>query len=280
MMRQVVDAYGDRVLLGEIYLPVDKLVTYYGSDEGAELHLPINLNLSWLAWEANTLIAAIETYDQQLPEHAWPIWLMSTHDSSRLATRAGDEGARVAAMLLMTLRGTPILYYGEEIGMHDAPVPPERARDPQGQRTIRSRDPERTPMQWDHSLQAGFTSGEPCLPIGPDYETVNGTALRDDPHSLLTLYRRLMSLRQNEPALVRGGSVPLPRQAPFMAYRRDSDNRRLLILLNLGPEPLTFNIADQGGQGRILLSTYLDREGEEVQEEVKFRGFEGVIWAL
>jgi alpha-glucosidase len=222
----------------------------------------------------------METYHQLLPEHAWPVWLMSTHDSSRLATRAGDEGARVAAMLMMTLRGTPILYYGEEIGMHDAAVPPESAQDPQGQRTIRSRDPERTPMQWDHSPQAGFTSGEPWLPIGPDYETVNVAALRDDPHSLLTLYRRLMSLRQNEPALIRGAYVPLPRQEPFMAYRRASDDQQLLILLNLGPEPLAFNIADQGGRGRLLLSTYLDREGEEIQDEVKFRGFEGVILAL
>jgi alpha-glucosidase len=280
MMRQLVDTYDDRVLLGEIYLPVEKLVTYYGSDEGPELHLPINLQLSWEDWEADRLTAAIENYNNQLPDKGWPVWLISTHDSSRIATRAGDEGARVAAMLLMTLRGTPIVYYGEEIGMHDASISAEQAQDPQGQRTIRSRDPERTPMQWDHSPHAGFTAGESWLPVGSDYETVNVAALRDDPHSLLTLYRRLIMLRQDEPALVKGCYVPLPRQEPFMAYRRDSDDRQLLILLNLGPEPLTFNIAEQGGQGRLLLSTYLDREGEEVQEEVKFRGFEGVIIAL
>jgi alpha-glucosidase len=268
------------VLLGEIYLPVEKLVTYYGSDERPELHLPINLNLAWSAWEADGLTAAIETYHHHLPDDGWPVWLMSTHDSSRIASRAGDEGARVAAMLLMTLRGTSILYYGEEIGMHDMPVPPERAQDPQGQRTIRSRDPERTPMQWDPSLHAGFTSGEPWLPVGHDYETLNVAALQDDAHSLLTLYRRLIALRRDEPALVGGAYVPLPRQEPFRAYRRDSDDRRLQVLLNLGSEPLAFNIGEQGGGGHVLLSTYLDREGEAVGEEVKCRGFEGVIIAL
>src|SRR5690606_21611552 len=115
---------------------------------------------------------------------------------------------------------------------------------PQGQRTSRSRDPERTPMQWESQPHAGFTSGEPWLPVGEDYETVNVAAERDDPHALLTLYRRLMALRRDEPALVRGAYVPLPRRDPFVAYRRDGDDRSLLVLLNLSPEPLTFNIAD------------------------------------
>lgn len=122
-MRNVLDAYPDRLLIGEIYLPVERLVTYYGAG-GRGAHLPFNFQLIQLPWRAEVVGEAIENYEAGLPEYGWPNWVLSNHDNPRLVTRVGPAQARVAAMLLLTLRGTPTLYYGDEIGMHNVPIPP------------------------------------------------------------------------------------------------------------------------------------------------------------
>src|SRR6185503_14487766 len=149
-------------------------------------------------WEARTLGAAIEAYEAMLPTFGWPNWVLGNHDKSRVASRVGPAQARVAAMMLLTLRGTPTLYYGDEIGMRDVPIPAERVRDPFEKNVPGlglGRDPERTPMQWDGSGGAGFTTGEPWLPLADDVAAVNVEMQRDDTRSLLALYRRLLALR-------------------------------------------------------------------------------------
>lgn len=274
-MRRLVDEYQDRVLLGELYLPVDQIIAFYGRDE-PELHLPLQPVFGSLPWTAEELYKLIDPYLGQMPEDAWPSWMLSTHDGRRVASRAGAAQAPVAAMMLLTLPGTPIIYYGDEIGMHDVDVPPEKERDPQGKRIGRKRDPVRTPMQWNDWIQAGFTSGEPWLPVADDYEETNVDD-QSDARSLLTLYRRLLALRREIATLVTGSFVLDAPRERIISYRREDDERRLLILLNLGSEPQTIQLDERDERNRVLLSTFLDRENEEVENAVELRGDEGLI---
>ncbi|MBX6340831.1 MAG: alpha-amylase, partial [Thermomicrobiaceae bacterium] len=219
-MRRVLDEYPERLMIGELYLPIPRLVAYYGAG-GAGAHLPANFHLILTAWDAARIRALIDTYEGFLPAYAWPNWVLGNHDRSRIASRVGPEQARVAAMLLLTLRGTPTMYYGDEIGMRDVLIPPDRVQDPL-ERNVPGiglgRDPERTPMQWEPGPNAGFTTGEPWLPLADDYQTCNVEVEREDPRSMLSLYRRLIALRRAEPALHVGSYAPVPAEGSVLAY--------------------------------------------------------------
>ncbi len=279
-MRALLDAYEERVLIGEIYLPVEQLVKYYGARlEGA--HLPFNFQLIRAPWDARHIEGLIRDYERLLPEGAWPNWVLGNHDQHRIASRVGPAQARVAAMLLLTLRGTPTLYYGDEIGMQDVPIPPERVQDP-FERNVPGqglgRDPERTPMQWSRSSHAGFTTGTPWLPLG-DFHNMNVEAQRDDPRSMLTLYARLIALRRGEPALEVGRYEPLPADGSVLAYLRSARKHesRFLVVLNLGSEPRRVSLAESG---TLVLSTHLDRSGERTGAVLDLRADEGAIIRL
>ncbi len=283
-MRALFDRYKERVLIGEIYLPVEKLVQYYGPGlQGA--NLPFNFQLINARWDAPHLAKLIRDYEAALPEGAWPNWVLGNHDQHRIATRVGPAQARVAAMLLLTLRGTPTLYYGDEIGMHDVPIPPGRVRDP-FERNVPGkglgRDPERTPMQWSGAPNAGFTTGEPWLPIAADFATVNVEAERDDPRSMLALYTRLVSLRRGEPALEVGRFETVDADGDVLVYvrRARSGESDFLVALNLGAAPHVHRRPSGGPPGRIALSTHLDRNGEEVGDSIALRPDEGVLVRL
>ena len=280
--RSVVEEYDDRMLVGEIYLPVERLMAYYGAS-GKGAHLPFNFQLIQLPWKAREIAAAVERYEALLPSYAWPNWVLGNHDKSRIATRVGPAQARVAAMLLLTLRGTPTMYYGDEIGMQDVPIPVEQVQDPFEKNVPGlglGRDPERTPMQWSGDEHAGFTRGTPWLPIADDYQTVNVSLERTRPTSILTLYRRLIELRRAEPALSIGEFAPLPLDDELMAYIRKTDERRLLVVLNLGAQPKWFSISDLQCRGSLLLSTHLDRSREALQDKLALRPDEGAIIEL
>jgi alpha-glucosidase len=281
-LRNVLDKYDDRMLVGEIYLPVERLMTYYGAS-GKGAHLPFNFQLIGLPWNAREIAAAVERYEALLPSYAWPNWVLGNHDKSRVATRVGPAQARMAAMLLLTLRGTPTMYYGDEIGMHDVPIPVEQVQDPFEKNVPGlglGRDPERTPMQWSNDEQAGFTTGNPWLPIAGDHQTINVALERDSPTSILTLYRRLIELRRAEAALSVGDFAPLPAPGDLMAYIRKTDQRRLLVVLNLGAKPQSFSISDLQCRGSLLLSTHLDRSREVLRDKLDLRGDEGAIIEL
>ena len=275
-MRRVTDAYPDRVLIGEIYNAIERLMTYYGKDGGG-CHFPYNFQLIKLPWEARTLDAVIRRYESLLPSGAWPNWVLGNHDRHRVASRVGAAQARVAAMLLLTLRGTPTIYYGDEIGMEDVAIPPDRVQDP-WERNLPGRglgrDPERTPMQWDASPGAGFTTGEPWLPLG-DFGAINAASQRDDPASLLSLHRRLLALRRAEPALSLGDWAPVDADGDVLAFVRTGGGARFLVALNLGPAPARV----QGAwEGEVALSTH--GGGGAVRGSVELRGDEGVVVRL
>ncbi len=278
-MRSLVDEYDDRMIVGEIYLPVERLVTYYGA-HGSGVHLPFNFQLINLPWDARTIERAVDNYEAALPPYGWPNWVLGNHDQPRIATRVGPAQARVAAMMLLTLRGTPTLYYGDEIGMRNVPIPPDMVQDPYEKNNPGlglGRDPERTPMQWSAEPNAGFTTGKPWLPVSEDYPNVNVEKLRDDPHSILTLYRRLLALRRAEPALSVGSYRSVPAEGDIFAYLRMRKDQQFLIVLNMGPHPREFAPEAPIVHGQIALSTHLDRDGEVVRGSVTLRPDEGVI---
>jgi alpha-glucosidase len=282
-MRSLVDQYEERVLIGEIYLPVERLVSYYGVDLSG-VHLPFNFQLIMAHWDAEHIGQLIDEYEASLPEGGWPNWVLGNHDQHRIASRIGREQARVAAMLLLTLRGTPTLYYGDEIGMRDVAIPWEMVQDPLEKNVPGmgvGRDPERTPMQWSAEPNAGFTTGIPWLPIGEDYPEVNVEAERDAPRSMLTLYRRLIDLRRGEPALEIGRIEAIAARGNVLAYTRraragESD---FLIALNLGQREES-QAMPAGVTGVVALSTHLDLEGTLVEGMVQLRPDEGVVIKL
>src|SRR3954452_16465841 len=278
-MRRVADEYPDRVMIGEAYLPIDRLMAYYGVDLTG-FHLPFNFHLLSTPWQPLAIAALIEAYEAALPPGGWHNWVLGNHDRSRVASRIGPDQARVAAMLLLTLRGTPTLYQGEEIGMTDVPIPPERVQDP-WERNVPGlglgRDPARTPMPWDGSAGAGFTTGDPWLPLGADCHTVNVAAQAKDPCSMLSLYRALLALRRAEPALSVGAYVPVRASESILVYERRRADRRLLVALNMSAQPQDV----PGASGMpLLLSTYLDRTGRDGPTRLRLRPGEGAIFGM
>jgi alpha-glucosidase len=252
-MRKVIDERPDRVLIGEIYLPVDRLVTYYGPGlDGA--NLPFNFQLLQTPWTAEAIARVVERYEALLPRGAWPNWVLGNHDRHRVASRVGPAQARVAAMLLMTLRGTPTAYYGDELGLQQVPIPPDRVQDPWEKNEPGlglGRDPCRTPMPWDPTANAGFTAGEPWLPLNADWPSRNVEAMDAEPGSILQLYRRLIALRRQRPALQLGDYAPVSAADDVLVYQRRLGEERLTIALNLSHEPRRVAVP----AGQVLLST-------------------------
>ncbi len=279
-MRAVVDYYGERVLIGEIWPPLERMMPYYG-EQLDEVHLPFNLQLLLQpTWEARTIRQLVDAYEGALPSGAWPNWVPGNHDRPRVATRLGREQARVAQMLLLTLRGTPTCYYGDEVGMQNVAISPELMHDPEGKQDSQySRDPQRTPMQWERSPNAGFCPAgvRPWLPIADDFQTYNVAAQQHDPRSFLTLVRTLLTLRRARPALSVGSqeSIDQPNPTCFV-YRRQHADERCLVVLNFSAQNQVVTLPEEG-QGRLLLSTYLDREGPLLLSEVHLRGNEGLL---
>jgi alpha-glucosidase len=272
-LRQVLDAHHpDGLLIAEVYAPIERLMRYY---LGA--HLPSNMHLISVPYAADSIAALIARYEAALPPDAWPNWVLGNHDRSRIATRVGPAQVRVAAMLLLTLRGTPMLYYGDEIGLPDVPVPPHLVRDPFERRVPGvgvGRDPARGPMRWSPDPNAGFCPphSSPWLPVPDGAEWPNVTAQQDDPGSVLALYRDLIALRRAEPALSTGDFTLLGADAGVLSYLRRSHDRTIMVGLNLTDEP-----RDLPATGTILLGTRPGREGERLTGMVRLRADEGVL---
>ncbi|WP_228241892.1 alpha-amylase family glycosyl hydrolase [Porphyrobacter sp. GA68] len=276
-MRAMADQYGaqtgrERVLIGEIYLPFDRLSRWYGTPDRPGVHLPFNFALALSRWDADGVGRLIAEYEASLPAWGWPNWVLSNHDVPRIAARLGDRQARVAAMLLLTLRGTPTLYYGDELAIGEVAIPPDRVRDPREARQPGiglGRDPSRTPMAWDASPNAGFSSAEPWLPLHPDWRDRNVAAQSGNPASMLSLHRQLLVLRRREEALTLGALELLDAPQGVVAFARTGDGRRVTVMLNLTSRDVSLDWT-----GQPLLSTH----GECAQRGV-LRADEGLIVA-
>jgi alpha-glucosidase len=278
-MRSVMRVYPERVLIGEIYLPLRDLIAYYGFDPNtADLRgadIPFNFHLIQTEWNADRIAQLIGEYEGELPAGAWPNWVLGNHDQTRLATRIGVAQARVAAMLLLTLRGTPTLYNGDELGMTDGVIAPEEVRDPSG-KIGPGRDPERTPMPWDGSANCGFTTGTPWLPMAAGSEEISVAVQEGQERSMLSLYRRLLELRRKHPALHAGIVEDVTAQSGVLSYRRTLGEERFEVLLNMTGEPQQV----QSGKGKVVLTTIMDGEGAELGGDIVIEGAEGVLIRL
>jgi alpha-glucosidase len=277
-MRHVLDTYEDRVLIGEVYLPIERLVTYYGQDlSGA--HLPFNFQLLQAAWHAKKICDLIHEYERSIPDGGWPNWVLGNHDQPRVASRLGEEQARVAAMLLLTLRGTPTLYYGDEIGIGKVEIPAHSVQDPWEKNEPGlgiGRDPQRTPMQWDATPGAGFTTGTPWLPLTHDHDTRNVVMQREDPESMLNLTRALIALRRSSAALSIGALRLLDAHDDVLAYERRVDGERFIIVLNFCMREATWEMPENV-TGEIVLSTRNGGVDQDAAAEIRLRPDEGVI---
>jgi alpha-glucosidase len=285
--RHVLDGYSSgqpRAAFGEIHVfDWPEWVKYYG-EQLDELHMPFNLGLVGIEWKVQAILNVVDGIEAALPPGAWPNYMLDNFDESRVATRYGQAAVRVAAMLLLTLRGTPTLCYGEEIGMTNVPIPPELEQDPFGLRVPGlGRDPYRTPMQWDAGPNAGFSAPDTprlWLPLADDYREVNVERELADQTSILNLYRRLLAYRKASPALQWGDYQTLD-DVPegCYVYMRKANGHRTLIALNFIRAEQRIALRAMG-TGKIAISTHLDREGAVDLAKLFLRGDEGVIIEL
>jgi alpha-glucosidase len=276
--RQVTNEFDNRVLIGEIYLPLDRLVTYYGKDLSG-VQLPFNFQLLQTVWDATVIANLTEGYEKALPQGGWPNWVLGNHDNPRIASRVGIDQARIAAMLLLTLRGTPTMYYGDELGMLNVPIQADRVQDPFEKNVPGKglgRDPSRTPMLWDATHYAGFSTHPPWLPVTPDHSSINVESESRDSDSFLSLYRALLAIRHSYLSLSIGGYVNFPAPIGVLAYMRSDGEERLLIALNFRAELADLSLGSMG-VGRVLLSTYMDRSDEMRTQVLRLRSNEGLI---
>jgi alpha-glucosidase len=278
-MRRVTEEFDDRVLIGEVYLPLHRLVAYYGNDlRGAQM--PFNFALLSTMWSARSVEKIIVDYEKALPPGAWPNWVLGNHDRPRVASRVGPAQAPVAAMLLLTLRGTPTLYYGDEIGMRQLSIAPDQVRDPFEKNVPDigvGRDGCRTPMQWSAEPYAGFSTVQPWLPLARDFASENVATLTVDRASILNFYKALIALRRRMPQLVDGNYEPVAAHGDVLLYRRRSMEGVAVIALNFGAEPASITSSAIGFSNEILLSTFKDRQGEKIEGMLDLRANEGVI---
>jgi alpha-glucosidase len=267
----------ERVLVGETYvLELDSLIPYYGNGAD-ELNLAFNFLFVHAALEADELRAVVEGVEAKMPADAWPVYTGSNHDAGRLATRwAGDDErrARAALLMLLSLRGTPVLYYGDEIGLPEVPLDWRTALDPVALRTgdsTRNRDVCRTPMPWTAEPGGGFTTAEatPWLPFG-DLTAHNVAAQRADRGSTLHLVRDLIALRKSERDLTAGDYATLPAPDGAWAWRRGA---RFGVAVNLSGTPVEVD----GLAGRVAVGTDRARDGEAVDGVLALGPYEGVV---
>ncbi len=233
-LRRLVDGYpGDRVLVGEVNLRgTERIVPYYGT--GDELHLSFNfvsLDAPWDAGAFRTCIREVEALYK--PVAAWPTWVLSNHDVMRHRSRYGGSmrRARAAAVMLLSLRGTPFLYQGEELGLENAVIAPEQRVDPDG------RDGCRAPLPWRSEPPHGWEGTQPWLPFPPAANELAVECQVRDPDSILQLYRRLLQARRASPALQLGDHEELAAPPAVLAFRRWRDEDQRIVCINFSDRP-------------------------------------------
>ena len=282
-IRRILDAYSEkqpRYSVGEIHeYDFEKWASYYGRALD-ELHMPFNFALLDAAWEATAIRKVVDDLEAAIPEGAWPNYVLGNHDDQRMVTRIGALQARVAAMLLLTLRGTPTLYYGDELGMPESAIPDELVQDPWGISVPGlSRDGCRTPMQWNGQANAGFSSASRTwLPVQPDYTSRNVAVQLGDATSSLNLYRTLLSFRRESTALQVGQYVPLDNvPSSCYVYKRQTERQGVLVALNFSDESVEVALP---ASANLKVTTYLDKADLSISEVVQLRPHEGIILSL
>jgi alpha-glucosidase len=254
-IRRLVDSYpGDRVIVGEVNIRSTRSVAqYYGSDD--ELHMSFNFPPLDAPWDPIVWRMCVREVEQELSVmSAWPTWVLSNHDNPRHRTRYGGSlrRARAAAVLLLTLRGTPFVYQGEELGLEDAAVSPDEQVDPGG------RDGSRAPIPWLEAEGHGWNADATWLPFPPDAAELSAERQRSDPRSMLRLYRRLLHERRRSAALRGGGFEEQESPPEVLAYRRASGDDERLVAVNFADHERSWQPA---GTWSVVVSSYGGSDG-------------------
>ena len=289
-LRKVADDF-DAVLIGETWTKdISELKQYYGSG-ARELQMPMDFMFTQVkplsASEFRKRVAEIDSAG------GWPVFVISNHDMVRAATRWGDGKHndainKMMAAFFLTLRGTPIMYYGEELGMENTdPTRKEDVKDPIGRTgwpEEKGRDGERTPMQWNTEKNAGFSTGTPWLPVPPNYKTRNVESETKDPDSVLSFYKKVLALRHSNESLREGAYASITDDPNVYAYLRTYQNEAVLVVLNMSDTSRTIQL-DAGKQGfsaeaKTLLTSMKGVPGEVNTATLKLEPYGAYIGQL
>jgi alpha-glucosidase len=270
-LRSLLDEYDERMAVGEIFSmpPIDQALpaSYYGTGND-ELHLAFDFSFMHTRWSARRFFKIVKKWYKLIPDGAWPCFVFSNHDQPRSITRFSSllnslKKAKVLAFFMMTIKGTPFLYYGEEIGMKNSNIAPQDLQDPAGKRYwpfFSGRDPERTPMQWNNTNYGGFSRVTPWLPVDPSYKSNNVDSQMDDPDSLLNTYRTLISLRREFEVFRRGDMKFIWKgTTEILAYERKNETHSSIIILNFSWRRNYLHLHKYRNY-RVLLSTHLRQD--------------------
>lgn len=283
--RHILDSYSASTSVGELFGGTPQMAAGYCGDD--KLHMVFNFAFTKCRWDPGAFQSAITEWEHVLENNGWPCYVLSNHDGprrhvSRYGGRFPDRIAKVAAAMLLTLRGTPFLYYGEEIGMPDVPLRRSQLLDPISRKywPIESRDQGRTPMQWDHSENAGFTTGIPWLPVHKSFKTRNVADQMADPDSVFNFYRKLLRLRKSSPTLRLGNFTPLQESSDnALTYLRSDVSGDVLVGLNFRNKPVQvrFDTELPAKSWTLALSTHPRDEGKISVNSLHLKPLEALI---
>jgi alpha-glucosidase len=276
---------GGTFMVSEAYLGIDQMKQLYRACKIHPIHAPFNFNLMTLPWGASSFGDWIDAYEDSLGHEDVPNYVLGNHDRPRLASRVGIEKARLLSLLQLTLRGMPVIYYGEELGMENANLSKREEKDPWGIRVPGlglGRDIARGPMQWSGKMNAGFSMGKPWLPMGPDTNVSNVESQSREPESMLSMYKQLIHLKLSIPAIQTGKYRRLKTDNPeIYAFIRGEGNNRCVIVINFSENTAVVSI--EGNLfGELLCSTHSvdGRTGTVALAKLKLQGFEGQLYEI
>ena len=285
-LRTILDRYPDRYAVGETFLgSTEKIARYVGKDR---LHAAFDFTFLESPPQPRKWLQAIQNWEKLWHEHhIWPNYVLSNHDNPRAATRytkgEDDRLLKVLMMFLLTLRGTPFLYYGEEIGMRDVPLKRQEILDPPGKKywpIYKGRDGCRAPMQWDNARYGGFSHSKPWLPVHPNFVHRNVQRQREDPNSLYNFTRRLIAIRREHPALQHGDfEILTPQPRHVFGYLRHAEEETFLIVLNFSPQVQFLELPPQllNSEWEIIFTTHPQRELIKGEQTIKVYPFEATV---
>jgi alpha-glucosidase len=285
--RRIFDFYPAVTSVGEIIGDDPAEIASYYGENSDELHMNFYFELLHCRWKAGAFRSCIDRWEKALPQGAWPAYTLSNHDVTRAVSRyakAGDSGAKakLLLLLLLTLRGAPFIYYGEEIAMKEAVLSKENLKDPVGIRWYplhRGRDGCRTPMQWNNTDYAGFSEEKPWLPVGPDLAMLNVADQEIDSRSQLNFTRQLIWLRKDLPALLEGSYRSITENLPAdcFCYLRQSGQQKVLICLNFSADTRQIQSAETSAGGKVLFSTDSVLKPGSTAESLTLNAYQGCL---
>lgn len=277
-LNSVVNEFDDRFMVCEIYTFLHEMINLYKIVDH-DSFAPFNFSLMSLPWNASDQKKFIDEFDEMVGHDYFPTYVLGNHDEPRIVTKLGKKAARTAALLQLTLRGIPFIYYGEELGMKNMEIPPDKVRDPMAVNMKDfnfGRDPERTPMQWNNSEFGGFSSVEPWLPLEKDFRQRNVESEKEDEKSYFNLYKSIIYLRKTRKSLVSGHHLPLDfKNQNILGFIRKEGNEKTLIIVNFSADTQIVELPT--GSWKTILSTNLDIENRKEKDRISIRPNEGLI---